>query len=60
MSETEHDSQESLVECEVCLKEIPTSAAKHDETSDYVRHFCGIECYAKWKQIADQQEQQGN
>jgi hypothetical protein len=38
-----------IVECEVCLKEIPVSEAKMDEAADYVHHFCGLECYAKWR-----------
>ncbi|MEK6750467.1 MAG: DUF3330 domain-containing protein [Pseudomonadota bacterium] len=39
----------STVKCDVCLKEIPESGAKNAETSDYVRHFCGLECYQKWE-----------
>lgn len=38
-----------IVECEVCLKEIPVSEAKMDEAADYVHHFCGLECYARWR-----------
>jgi len=33
------------IECEMCLKEIPESAAFTPEGSEYVGHFCGIECY---------------
>lgn len=33
------------LECEMCLKEIPESAAFTPEGSEYVGHFCGIECY---------------
>ena len=33
------------LECEVCLKEIPESAAFTPEGGDYVGHVCGIECY---------------
>lgn len=39
-----------MVPCEVCLKEIPASEAKTAEAVDYVVHFCGIDCYAKWKE----------
>ena len=38
-----------LVECEVCLKEIPPSEAKNEEASDYVFYFCGLECFEKWR-----------
>jgi hypothetical protein len=38
-----------LVACEVCLKEIPMSEASNCEASDYVIHFCGLECYERWR-----------
>lgn len=37
------------VTCEVCLKEVPLSAAKAAEVNDYFVHFCGLECYEKWR-----------
>ena len=37
------------VSCEVCLKNIPISRAKIEKVSDSVVHFCGINCYEKWK-----------
>ena len=37
------------VPCEVCLMEIPKSEAISEEASDYVAHFCGLECFEKWK-----------
>ncbi len=41
------------VSCAVCLKEVPKSAAVNFEASDYVAHFCGLECYARWKDDGD-------
>jgi len=41
---------EEKVPCEVCFKEVPVSEAKVDEAADYVRHFCGLECFVKWKE----------
>jgi Domain of unknown function (DUF3330) len=41
------------VKCEVCLKEVPASEATVPEASDYFVHFCGLECYAKWKEQGD-------
>ena len=38
-----------LVDCEVCLKEVPKSEATVPEAMDYVAHFCGLNCYEKWK-----------
>ncbi len=40
---------EEKVSCEVCLKEIPVSEAKSAEAVDYFVHFCGLDCYEKWK-----------
>ena len=37
------------VSCDVCLKEIPPSAAKNEEAAGYFMHFCGLECYDVWK-----------
>lgn len=39
----------SLVACEVCLKEVPQSAATVSEAVDYVVYFCGDDCYRQWK-----------
>jgi len=39
---------EVQVACEVCIKEIPVSEAKSDEAADYVRYFCGLDCYEAW------------
>jgi YHS domain-containing protein len=41
--------EENYVTCKVCMKEVPLSAAKSDEASDYVYYFCGPDCYAKWR-----------
>jgi len=48
MSDNKHDDNDNMVECSVCLKEIPKSEAKIAEAQDYVQHFCGLECYQKW------------
>ena len=37
------------VACEICLTEVPRSAATMSETRDYVAYFCGLGCYEKWK-----------
>lgn len=49
MSQEKEQSQEIKVECQVCLKEVPLSEAKSQEATDYVLHFCGLECYEKWR-----------
>lgn len=37
------------VACEICMKEVPISEATVPEATDYVVHFCGLDCYQKWK-----------
>lgn len=39
-----------LVQCEVCLTEIPETVAQTAEGPDYIHHFCGIDCMSRWKQ----------
>lgn len=41
---------DAVLNCDICMKEIPTESEEYLETDDYVRHFCGMECYTKWKQ----------
>ncbi len=47
------------VACAVCLKEIPASVALSQEGDEYAQHFCGLECYDKWKQ-QQTEEPEGN
>ena len=49
MTEQKNKTNEKLVPCEVCLKEIPRSEAKVEEASDYVAYFCGLDCFEKWQ-----------
>ncbi len=37
------------VVCVTCLKEVPITETMVPEATDYVMHFCGLECYEKWK-----------
>jgi len=48
---TTHDKPVKVeqVACEICLKEVPLSEAIVPEATDYVAHFCGLDCYQKWK-----------
>lgn len=36
-------SEQSLVECEICLKDVPAAAAESVESAEYVACFCGLE-----------------
>lgn len=49
MSKPEENDPEKLVACNICMKEVPISEATVPEASDYFVHFCGLECFAKWK-----------
>lgn len=42
-------AEETIIECAVCLKEIPASAAKVSDIQDYIQHYCGIDCYKIWQ-----------
>lgn len=48
-----------IVPCDVCRKEVPLSEAVIPEAVDYVAHFCGLDCYAKWKRQSQYAEKQG-
>jgi hypothetical protein len=38
------------------MKEVPASEAKTAEGTDYVLHFCGLDCFAKWQEQAQREE----
>ncbi|HEU4620819.1 MAG TPA: DUF3330 domain-containing protein [Burkholderiaceae bacterium] len=35
--------------CEECLRRIPQDARTGRDLEEYVRHFCGDECYEIWR-----------
>ena len=41
--------EDPVLQCEVCLKQIPRSVAKSHEGAGYVHYFCGADCYALWQ-----------
>ncbi len=57
---TSHDKPVELepVQCDVCMKEVPASEAIVPEATDYVVHFCGLECFEKWKEQSDNSKDQ--
>ena len=46
------------VVCEICLKEVPITEATVPEATDYIVHFCGLECYEKWKNPREKSDDQ--
>ena len=49
MATSDKPLEVTLVSCEVCLKEVPITEATISEATDYFAHFCGLDCYEKWK-----------
>jgi hypothetical protein len=43
---------DSQISCTVCEHEVPLSEAVVREASDYMAHFCGLECYERWRKQA--------
>lgn len=58
MATSDKPEPSALVSCEVCLKEVPASEAMVPEASDYFVHFCGLDCYQKWKSEGRRPEEQ--
>ena len=56
---SEKPVEEGQVACSACLKEIPVSEAHSDEAEDYVRYFCGLECYDHWRKQATKEGERG-
>ena len=59
MTEKMTPKEPEHVSCDICMKEIPIDEANSFEAVDYVIHFCGLECFEKWKQ-QKQTEQKSN
>jgi hypothetical protein len=58
MVKTSDSSETEKVSCAICRKEIPLTEAVIPEAADYMAHFCGLECYAEWKQQSERAGQQ--
>ncbi len=49
MNDETKKPDEPVLQCSVCLKEIPKSLVKSEEVQEYVYYFCGDECYSQWE-----------
>jgi len=49
MSDKITSKEPEHVSCDICMKEVPIDEANSFEAVDYVVHFCGLECFEKWK-----------
>ena len=50
MKQQDRPVEPEHINCEICLKEIPADEAQSEEATDYVVHFCGLDCYQVWKE----------
>jgi hypothetical protein len=41
--------EDETIPCDICFKEIPVSTPMGYEAGDYIHHYCGLECFAKWQ-----------
>lgn len=48
MTTSEKLVEEELIECEICLREVPITEATNPEATDYVVHYYGLACYERW------------
>ena len=35
--------------CELCLAELPPDEIENSDAQDYVRHYCGPDCFEQWR-----------
>jgi hypothetical protein len=45
---TSSETAEIKIVCRICEREVPVSEAVVPEATDYMVHFCGLDCYARW------------
>jgi hypothetical protein len=43
-----NETPATLIACTVCRHDVPQSEALSFEATDYVVHFCGLDCYRAW------------
>jgi hypothetical protein len=48
ISDRDKDESGKVVQCDVCLTEVPLSVARSAERLDYVHDFCRLNCLEKW------------
>lgn len=49
------DAACEITRCQMCMNEVPISATLSDEGSDYLHHFCGLDCLEVWRRKAQQE-----
>lgn len=49
MNKVLRPEEPEVIDCDICLSQIPGDSSVNVESADYVLHFCGLACYEKWK-----------
>ncbi|MGH8666671.1 MAG: DUF3330 domain-containing protein [Burkholderiales bacterium] len=47
------DSESGKVSCRACSAELDPTRSYRIDAEEYVYHFCGTECYARWRENDD-------
>ena len=46
-------SESGKVSCRACAAELDPSRSYRIDAEEYVYHFCGTDCYARWRDTGD-------
>ena len=52
MSATEKHRPQSRIRCSTCGCDIPWDEVVVPDATNYIVHFCGLDCYAEWRTAA--------
>jgi hypothetical protein len=50
---SENASPANTLQCDICIKEIPTNVGNNAEADEYISHYFGLECYQQWHDMQD-------
>lgn len=60
MQQTDISAEPPQLQCETCIKEIPESEVNCSEAGDYFAHYCGLDCYQRWREESEAHRRQTN
>jgi len=49
---TEAHGPQSRIQCSTCGCDIPWDEVVVPDATNYIVHFCGLDCYAEWRTAA--------
>ena len=47
---TNDETCDVIIDCDICLNEIPDTVGYSVEADEYVSHYCGLDCYQQWQE----------